>query len=649
MIEVRNLIIIGTDTGVGKTHVTALLAKKHQESGLKCLPFKPVESGGDDAKYLAEAANVDENDVSFYKFKKPMSPHLAAKDEGREIILKNIIDRFNQLKNKYDTIIVEGVGGLMTPLNEAETFADLAQALKIPVIIVTHPNLGTLNHTLLTVEACKQKTIEIAGLIVNRYPDNPDEVQENNLRELEKLTGIKPIPTPSLPLKERVKHLTKTHTAIPTPSLPLKGREYIEAIEADEKYVWHPFTPMQQYLAEEPHPLMIVEADGCCLKDSDGKSYIDGVSSLWINVHGHRKKELDEAIKNQLSKVAHSTLLGLSNEPAALLAKKLVDITPASLSKVFYSDSGSTAVEIAIKVAFQYFKQTGQEQKKEFVSFKNAYHGDTIGSVSVGGMDLFHSIFKELLFDSHQVSATDYTELETLLNQRGDKIAAVIIEPLVQGAAGIIVQPAGFLKKVEQLCKKYNVLLIADEVATGFGRTGKMFACQHENVQPDIMAVAKGITGGYLPLAATLFSEKIYNAFLGSPDELKTFFHGHTYTGNPLACAVALANIELFKQKNFFGDLNEKIKYLSDLLKPLAGNNHVAEIRQCGLMVGIELKDTDQQIERKVILKARQKGIIIRPLGNVVVLMPPLAISKDELKKLVEVTKWAICNVRCET
>ena len=298
------------------------------------------------------------------------------------------------------------------------------------------------------------------------------------------------------------------------------------------------------------------------------KNIIDGVSSLWVTVHGHRKKEIDQAVARQLKKIAHSTLLGLSNVPAVLLAEKLVTIAPKGLSKVFYSDSGSTAVEIALKIAFQYWQQKGPEYQRKtgFISLTEAYHGDTLGSVSVGGIDLFHSIYKPLLFQTRKIESpycyrctygltcpecqkTCLMHAERTIQKFASVTAALIIEPLVQGAAGMLMQPPGFVKRIRELCTKNNILMIADEVATGFGRTGKMFACEHEQVSPDILCVAKGITGGYLPLAATLTTEEIYRGFLGEYQEFRTFFHGHTYTGNPLACAASIASIDLFKKE----------------------------------------------------------------------------------------------------
>ena len=434
-------------------------------------------------------------------------------------------------------------------------------------------------------------------------------------------------------------------------------------LEIDAKrYIWYPFTQMQDYVKEKP--LIIEEGDGCILKDIYGNEYIDGVSSLWTNVHGHRKEKLDLAIKKQLDMIAHSTLLGLSNIPAIRCAKKLIAIAPEGLTRVFYSDSGSTAVEIALKMAFQYHQQAGGENpnKTKFISLTNAYHGDTIGSVSVGGIDLFHATYKSLLFHSIKVKSPycyrcpfgksyptcDFEccqELEDIIKTHCREVCAFIIEPLVQGAAGILVQPPGYLKRVRELCTKYNIIMIADEVAVGFGKTGKMFACEHEGVKPDIMAIAKGISGGYLPLAATLTSEKIYQGFLAEYEEFKAFFHGHTYTGNPLACAVSLANMEVFEAENILENLQEKIEYLTNRLKPFISLDHVGEVRQRGFMVGIELvadKESkepyppNERIGHRIIIEARKHGIIIRPLGDVIVLMPPLGISINELDRLCE-------------
>jgi len=427
----------------------------------------------------------------------------------------------------------------------------------------------------------------------------------------------------------------------------------------DHQYVWHPFT--QHALWNEMEPQLIVAGDGEYLIDADGQRYIDGHSSLWCNIHGHRRPEIDAAIRDQLDRVAHTTQLGLSSPPAIELAKRLVDITPLNLTKVFYSDDGSTSVEVACKLAYGYFRHTGQPQRDRFIALTNAYHGDTIGAVSLGGIDLFHDIYRPLLFQT-EFAPTPYCyrcplkktpdtcgiacadEVGKLLEQHRGQVAAVVVEPLVQCAAGMITAPAGHLTRVRELCDEHDVLLITDEVATGFGRTGKMFACEHENVAPDLLCVSKGLTGGYMPLAATLATDRIYDAFLGPIDSGRTFYHGHTYTGNPLGCAAALASLDIFDTDHTFEHLQPKIERLTEHLDRIATNPHVGDVRQWGMIAGIELvrdKATREaypyglQVGAQVCAHARQHGVIIRPLGDVIVVMPPLVISSDNLDHLL--------------
>jgi adenosylmethionine-8-amino-7-oxononanoate aminotransferase len=415
----------------------------------------------------------------------------------------------------------------------------------------------------------------------------------------------------------------------------------VDLAAADRTFLWHPFTQQRGWEHEEP--LIIERGEGTDLLDTRGRRYIDGVSSLWCNVHGHSHPRIDAAIRDQLDRVAHSTMLGLSHPAAIDLARRLVEIAPPGLRRVFYSDSGSSAAEIALKMAFKYWHQRG-ERRTSFVALRDAYHGDTIGSVSVGGIELFHSLYRPLLFDSLKASPGDLEEMERLLAEHRGDIAAVIVEPLVQGAAGMLVHPDGYLRGVRELCDRFDTLLILDEVATGFGRTGTMFACEQEDVAPDLMVLAKGITGGYLPLAATLASEAVYEGFLGEFEEFKTFFHGHTYTGNPLACAAALASLDVFEEERVLERLATKIELLGSLLEPLDEHRAVAEIRRRGFMTGIQLIDYPLELRmgHQVTLEARKRGAIIRPLGDVVILMPPLAISEADLTRLVSISAEAI-------
>jgi adenosylmethionine-8-amino-7-oxononanoate aminotransferase len=425
----------------------------------------------------------------------------------------------------------------------------------------------------------------------------------------------------------------------------------------DREIVWHAFTQMAEY-----QPLLIERAQGCTLVGLDGQQYLDGVSSLWCNIHGHRHPRLDAAITEQLNKVAHVTSLGMSNPTSVRLAKRLVDLAPAGLSHVFFSDDGATAVEVALKMAFQYWRQcaTPRPEKTNYIAFEAAYHGDTLGSVSVGGVARFHEMFRPLLFDVlrlpapdtyrlpqnvKQEAARDYylAQLDELLSRLHQHVAALVIEPLVQAAAGMITHPEGYLQGVRELTRRYDVLLIADEVAVAFGRTGKMFACEHERVSPDFLCLAKGLTGGYLPLAATLTTTEIWRAFLGSYAESKTFFHGHTYGGNPLGAAVALATLDVFEEEQTLAKLPAKIGRLQQHLRQIAMHPHVGDVRQRGLIAGIELVRDRETREpypwaekrgARVCERALAEGVWLRPLGNVVVIMPPLAISIDELDRI---------------
>jgi adenosylmethionine---8-amino-7-oxononanoate aminotransferase len=438
---------------------------------------------------------------------------------------------------------------------------------------------------------------------------------------------------------------------------------YEELKRLDHTYLWHPFTQMREWMSEDP--CIISQGDGHYLVDVRGRKYLDGVSSLWCNVHGHRKKELDEAVKAQLDRLAHSTFLGLSHPPGIQLAQTLIEVAPKGLQRVFYSDSGATAVEIALKMAVQYRQLKGETKRTHIASLAESYHGDTIGAMSLGYSEIFHRFHLPLLFPVLRINPPHWfrylkrlseeealksaiREAEEKLTQKKSSLAALIVEPLMQGAAGMWSQPPGFVWALREICRRNKILFIADEVATGFGRTGKMFACEHEDIPPDILCVGKGITAGYLPLAATLTTEEIFSVFLGEYKEFKTFFHGHTYTGNPLGCAVALASLELFKREKIIERMQPRIAYLKQRLKqdflPLA---HVADIRQWGFMVGIELAEDknerrsyppERRTGHKVILEARKRGVLIRPLGDVIILMPPLTIADDELKTLLDVT-----------
>jgi len=440
-----------------------------------------------------------------------------------------------------------------------------------------------------------------------------------------------------------------------------------QVVRWDRAHLWHPFTQMQDWLAAEP--LVIAAADGNYLIDAAGRRYLDGVSSLWCNVHGHRRPEIDAAIRAQLERVAHTTLLGLASPPSAELAARLAAIAPPGLTRVFYSDAGATAVEIALKLALQYWRLRGEERSR-FVALIDGYHGDTLGAMSVGFSEPFHRFYTPLVpvtrvpapyvvqrtrgVAPDAALAAALAELEAALARDRGAIAAVVVEPLMQGAAGMWPQPVEYLPAVRELTRRYDTLLVCDEVATGFGRTGRLFACDHAAIAPDLLTLGKGLSGGYLPLAATLATEEIFRAFLGPYEDYTAFFHGHTFTGNALACAAALASLDLFTPA-LLASLPEKAAALARELdarvRPLA---HVVEIRQCGSMIGIELMRDPrrgepyaprERVGHRTILAARRRGVVLRPLGDTLVLMPPLSIRADEIETLVMVAAESIAEV----
>lgn len=454
---------------------------------------------------------------------------------------------------------------------------------------------------------------------------------------------------------------------------PASSSRYRQLLDDDRRYLWHPFTQSSEW--DSYLPIIVDRAEGFELIDVEGCRYIDAVSSIWCNVHGHGHPQIVAAMKDQLDRVAHSTMLGLSHAPAIELARRLIEITPASLTRAFFSDAGSTAVEVALRMAFQYWRQVGQPQRDRFVTLTDAYHGDTIGSVSLGFSEPFHRgyealTFRTLKFDPpflcaplsgvarpegealNQAVTASLAQLQRLLDEHGNQVAAVFIEPLVQGAAGIWPQTPEFLREVRALCDQAGCLLVCDEVATGFGRTGTLFAVEQAGIQPDIMCLAKGLTAGYLPLAATLATEAIYEAFAGTYSSYRALFHGHTYGGNPLGCSAALANLKVFDTEDTVNQAATNAATLAALLaehiEPLA---HVGPVRRVGLMVGFDLlKDTttgtrfdaDERRSHRAVLAAREQGVIIRPLGDTMVLMPPLTMPAELLRKVVEVTAVAI-------
>ena len=443
-------------------------------------------------------------------------------------------------------------------------------------------------------------------------------------------------------------------------------RQSLEQVDRD--HYWHPFTQMSEY-----EPLIIERGSGVWLEDIDGRKLLDGVSSMWCNVHGHRHPKINQAIVEQLNRVAHVTSLGMSNPTAIELTKELVDRSPSDLQCVFYSSDGASAIEVALKMAFQYWRQCDHPQlnRDRFLALGNAYHGDTLGSVSVGGVSRFHAMFAPLLFDvvrgpcpdsfrtpnntpADQACEAYLADYRKLFERFGDRLAAVVAEPLVQGAAGMVMHPPGFLRGLKQLASEYDVLLIADEIAVGVGRTGTMWACENEDVQPDILCAGKGLGGGYLPIAATLTTRKIWDAFLGEYSESRSLFHGHTFGGNPLACAASLATLRLLDEESTLQNVRERSTELEAQLRPLLSHPQVGDVRVTGLTAAVELvrdKSSQQGYEwaermgHRVCQAALKYGVWLRPLGNVIVIMPPLCIQSEDLQLLTAGLKEAVSEV----
>jgi len=441
--------------------------------------------------------------------------------------------------------------------------------------------------------------------------------------------------------------------------------------DADHRHLWHPFTQMRAWLADD-HPLIVERGEGNWLVDVNGERYLDGVSSLWCNVHGHRRPELDAALADQLGRIAHSTMLGMANVPAIELGSELAAIAPAGLTRVFYSDSGAEAVEVALRIAAQYWQLRGAPGRTRFLTLTESYHGDTVGSVSLGYSEIFHRHLKPILFpvlktdpphlfrfrrgmDAAAADEAAIAAARELVAAHRDELAALVVEPLMQGAAGMWNHSARYLAALTAIAREAGALVIFDEVAVGFGRTGRMFACEHAGLAPDLMCLGKGITGGYLPLAATLTSEAVFEAFLGEPHEYRALYYGHTYTGNPLAAAAALANLAIFRDQRVIERIQPRIAELRDgLAREFADHPHVADIRQLGLMVGIEVMQNRVRrtgyppralVGARIARAARKRGVAIRPLGDVIVLMPPLSIAADELELLLSATRGALDEV----
>lgn len=682
------LAVVGTDTEVGKTVVSAAVVAALRERGIRAVGVKPLATGvtpgdaGEDATLLAQASGVRPDECLLQGFALPRSPLAAARAEHAAVGIDALLHalRRRAAAPGLDLLVVEGVGGLLVPLTEQHTVRDLVRSLGAPAVVVGRAGLGTIGHCALTVEAARSAGIEVAGVVLCDTTGDVDaEFAAENAAQVAAQCGVRALGVlPHVAAIDDINALAAAAAeALDLDALQAALRRHTdearaaadaEVVQLDRRHAWHPFTQTSEWLDEDP--VVVQRGEGCWLVDAQGRRHLDGVASLWANVHGHAHPRLDAALRAQTGRIAHSTFLGLTHEPGARLAAELCAAAPEGLTRVFYSEAGAAAVEVALRIALLAQRHRGERQRTRFVSLVEAYHGDTPGAVSVGRSEPFHRGLDPLLFDVLRVPPpqvfvrdqrcdagdAERRSLDTLratLQAHGDSVAALVVEPRMQGAAGMWPHRDTWLQRAAQLARDAGALVICDEVATGFGRTGDMFASAGAGVAPDILTVGKGLTAGYLPLSATLVREELFALFTAPYAEHRTLYYGHTYTGNPLACAVARESLALFAEEDTLSRARALADRLALLLAPLQALPHVAQVRQRGVMVGIELCqggldepfDPALRVGRQVILAARRRGVIVRPLGDVVVLNPPLVLSDAEASLLVEAVAESIVEV----
>jgi adenosylmethionine-8-amino-7-oxononanoate aminotransferase len=680
--DTRVLCVVGTDTGAGKTVVSAAIVAALRARGLRLAGLKPVATGvepgeaGEDATLLARASGREPRDCLLASFRLPRSPLAAARAEQRSLDLDGLVAAIRQRAAEpgLDLLVVEGVGGLLVPLTEEATVRDLMRRLDAPVLVAARAGLGTIGHCALTVESAHSAGLDVVGVVLSDVDGSTDaDFAGENAAQITAQCDVPVLGIlPYLADTSDVDALARTaEQQLDLDELllamPDRAALHDEVVALDRRHAWHPFTQTSEWLTEEP--LVIRAARGCTLIDAHGNEYIDGVASLWANVHGHGHPRLDAALREQAGRVTHSTFLGLTHEPGARLAAELCAVAPQGLTRVFYSEAGAAAVEVGLRVALLAQRHRGQTRRTRFISLTEAYHGDTAGAVSIGRSEPFHRGLDPLLFDvlrippphllerggvsPHETEDASLRALHDTLQKHGDDVAALVIEPRIQGAAGMWPHSDEWLQRAVDAAHDAGALVLCDEVATGFGRTGDMFASSGAGIAPDIVTVGKGLSGGYLPLSATLVREELFDLFTSPYAEHRALYYGHTFTGNPLACALARASLALFDEE----DTLQRARHLADrlamLLAPLTALPGVAQIRQRGVMVGIELCaggldqpfDPSLRVGRQVVLAARRRGVIVRPLGDVVVLNPPLVLDDAEASLLVEAVAESIVEV----
>ena len=659
----KGIFITATGTEVGKTYISAILLEQMREQGINCGYYKPVLSGAseeglNDCEYVAKKTGV--KTFCSYMFEPPVSPHLAAELAGMEIKEEKILEDFQRFAKDFDYVLVEGAGGIFTPLGKDLAMPDIIKTLGLDIIIIADAGLGTINATVLTVDYARAHGINIEGIILNRY-DETNLIHRNNREKIEELTGVKmsvleeggnpplgifaQIDAAKIPVPPQGGDIKACLPAL-LPSCP-------PAFNPATYPIWHPCSQMKDY--EEFPPIVIERGEGLYLYDTEGKRYADVVSSWWCNLLGHCNPRINAAVKKQIDKLEHVIFANFSHKKALELCEKLSKYLPRNLEKFFFTDNGSSAIEAAMKMSFQYHQQSGNPQKQRFMALTDAYHGETIGALSVGGVDLYSEIYKPVLLDVIRLQTGNFAQAEEMFAQHGDETCALVVEPILQAAAGMKIYSADYLRRLRELCDKYNVHLIADEIATGYGRTGKMFACEHAGISPDIMCLSKGLTGGYMPMALTITTKDIYDAFYCDYTEYKAFLHSHTYSGNPLACAAAVEVLSIFEEENILQKAQEKASYFSQLVRDkFSQHPNVGEIRSIGLINAIELVQNNKEKTpfdpktRKgynVYRGAIKSGLILRPLGDVIYFNPPLTISKSEMCEAVDIAYESLCKV----
>lgn len=642
----QGIFITGTDTGVGKTVISSLLMRSLKKiSTVKY--FKPVQTGyleDDDTGTVIKNAQLSQDQYvdPVYRLKAPQSPHRAARAEGLEISIPQIIKCAQEIKAEY--VVVEGAGGLEVPIVDQLRMTDLARELSLPVLIVASTRLGTINHTLLSYQWAKLQGLNVLGVILSG-------VEDSGLQQILVDQGVDILfSVPVLETADDWNRVEKVvdqcvlQTLVPKiKSLKVSTDEN----QKDQDNIWHPFT---QHQLVKVHPL-VERGRGAHLFLKDGRSVIDGISSWWVNVLGHGQPQIAQAIAHQAHQLEHVIFAGFTHQPAIDLSEKILNqlnINYKKLKKVFFSDNGSTSIEVALKMAYQYFSLRGEKQRTKFVALRGGYHGDTLGAMSVGEPEGFHTFFKPLMMPVDYLHPDNFSELEEFANN-ASQYAACIVEPLVQGAGGMRMYSVAYLQKLAEICRVNGTLLICDEVFTGFYRTGHFLASDHAKIQPDIVCLSKGITGGFLPLAVTVVSQEIYQQFLG--DQLQqAFLHGHSYTGNPIACAAANASFDLLNSPEVQRRISQIAQWTAEEISKLKGLEGISQPRYLGTIGAFDVEGYNGYFTGAFAKKFSQmcfeQGVLVKPLGGTVYTVPPYCISEDDFRKMYAVIVKNIKTLR---